>query len=396
MVIILNQFFWPDAAATSQLLSDASNEVARWHPVTAICASSAYASAEGGSAPAVRVWRTKSLTFVRGKLGRPASYGSFLIGAAWHALRCERSSIFVTLTTPPLLPVVAAAVARCRGSRHVIWEMDVYPDIATDIGFFRKGGLVDRFCGSVLDWSRRRADAIIALGEDMKARLVARGVSPSKIHIVENWADGDQIRPRPFPDGTLTIYYSGNLGLAHETDTVTAAIGRLRQCSQFRFVFAGAGARRTELEKLCRDQGLGNVQFKPYCDREDLGRSLAEGHVGLVTQLPETLGSIVPSKVYGIMAAGRPILYIGPAGSTPAAHIRKFGCGWHILPGDVNGLLELLTLIDSKRQLIYEAGARARIAFERNFERRIGVSRVASIVLNSSSQLPSERKKCTL
>jgi hypothetical protein len=113
---------------------------------------------------------------------------------------------------------------------------------------------------------------------------------------------------------------------------------------------------------------------------------LAEGHLGLVTQIPKTLGSIVPSKIYGIMAAGRPLLYIGPDGSTPASHIRNYDCGWRIEPGNVDGLIQILHHLDGNRQSLKDAGARARSAFERYFNRSIGIARIRAVILNSTIQ----------
>ena len=338
--------------------------------------------ADSGSGPGANVViiRTRNLGFSHRGPVRLASYISYLAGTLWRGLRLRRPNSFVTLTTPPLLPVIGSVLGTLRRARHVIWEMDVYPDIATDIGYFRKGGVMDRITGAVLDWSRRRADTIIVLGEDMKARLVARGVDEEKIHVAENWADGAEITPQPLRQGPLVVHYSGNLGLAHEIDTIAAVIGRLSNHPDVRFIFTGGGPRRTVLERFCCAEDIRNVNFQTYCTRSELGNSLAQGHLGLVTQLPQTLGSVVPSKVYGIMAAGRPVLYIGPNGSTPACHIRRFNCGWHIEPGDSDSLNDLLLHLSKNRHLISEAGARARTAFEQGFDQKIGVARILRIL----------------
>jgi glycosyltransferase involved in cell wall biosynthesis len=258
--------------------------------------------------------------------------------------------------------------------------MDIYPDIAGDIGYFKRNGIVDRIAGVLLDWARRRATAIIVLGEDMKTRLISRGIPEEKIRVAENWADGTEIQPYSLPQGPLVVHYSGNLGLAHETSTIKEVISRLRNRLDIRFVFAGGGPRRLALEEFCYSNGLNNVEFRPYCTRAELGSSLGKGHLGLVTQLPQTLGSIVPSKIYGIMAAGRPLLYIGPDGSTPARHIERFQCGWHIQPGDAKGLEDLLIILSENRELVSLCGSRARTAFEQNFNRAIGISRVLRVL----------------
>jgi len=214
----------------------------------------------------------------------------------------------------------------------------------------------------------------------MKARLIARDIPAHKIYVAENWADGREITPLPFPEGPLVVHYSGNFGLAHEVDTISAVIKACANDPRFQFVFAGGGVRRQQLERVCREQGITNVLFPPYSSRAELGASLAEGHLGLVTQLPQTCGSIVPSKTYGIMAAGRPILYIGPREATPARIIQRFECGWQVNPGDAITLTSLLENLSSQRHLISEAGARARQAFEQHYDRPLGVARIVKIL----------------
>jgi colanic acid biosynthesis glycosyl transferase WcaI len=385
-IVLLNQFFWPDTSATSQILSDTARFLAKDHDVSVICARTGAmnASFEPGFEADVSIVRTISTSFGHRSIQRLSSYISYLLGCIYFGLTRKRPDVYVTLTTPPILSVVGSLLSSLRGSSHIIWEMDVYPDIATDVQYFKSGGMLDRVSGMILDWSRRRASSIIVLGDEMKDRLKARGIPESKQVVVENWADGKEVVPIPFFDGPLVILYSGNLGLAHETRTIQGVLGRLGNHPDFRFVFVGGGPRRKALEEACSAQKLLNVEFRPYCKQSELGKSLAEGHVGLVTQLPQTLGSVVPSKIYGIMAAGRPLLYIGPDGSTPARHIRRFQCGWHIQPGDTDSLESLLIRLQENRHLLLEAGARARAAFEMNFDCRIGVERIGNVLFEHS------------
>jgi len=381
-IVLLNQFFASEPVATAQLSSDLAQCLAREHDVTVICASAASetASWDRQHERTISVLRTRGFRFSHGRMSRLASYISYVAGTIWCGLSQPRADIYLALTTPPVLSVIAFGFALLRGGRHVIWEMDVYPDIAIDIGYFKRGGIIDRVVGVILDWSRRHASAIIVLGEDMKKRLIARGIPDEKIHIAENWADGEEIQPKRLASGPLVIEYLGNLGLAHEIDTVADVIERLRNEPSFQFVFIGGGARRERFEAVCRDNGIQSVSFKPCCDRTEMSQSLGESHLGLVTQLPQTVGSVVPTKFYSIMAAGRPILYIGPEESTPARHIKRFHCGWQIAPGDVTGLENLLIELNRKRHLISEAGERARIAFEQNFDRSIGVDRILQVI----------------
>jgi colanic acid biosynthesis glycosyl transferase WcaI len=381
-ITLFNQFFWPDASATSQILTDAARFLAKGHEIAAICADSGatISNDDIDLETEISVIRVRSAGFSRSALGRVLSYVSYLAGSLYWGLKSKRADVYVTLTTPPVLPIIGSLLSTLRRANHVIWEMDVYPDIATDIHYLKPGGLLDRVIGAILDCSRRRANAIIVLGPEMRDRVIARGVPENRIFIVENWADGNEIRPMPFLEGPLVIHYSGNLGLAHETETIQETIKRLANHPDFRFVFTGGGPRRSSLETFCHSENISNVEFRPYCKLSELGESLAEGHLGLVTQLTQTLGSVVPSKIYGIMAAGRPLLYIGPDGSTPARHIRSFQCGWHIQPGDAKGLENLLLYLCKNRNLLSEFGSRARSAFEENFNRTTGISRVLMIL----------------
>jgi glycosyltransferase involved in cell wall biosynthesis len=393
-VLVINQFFWPDTAATSQLLTDVARGInPSVHPVTVLCGTSDYGAVDMDHPPRVTIARSGGLPFSRGKIGRLVSYASFFAGAAVRGILGPKPALVLTLTTPPLISLLGTLLKSLRGSRHFIWEMDLYPDIAVDLRVLSPRSAVTRLVGNVADFSRKRADGIIVLGDDMKERLVARGIPEHKVLVAENWADGCEIVPAPFEEGPLVVHYSGTFGLAHEEHTITEAMRQLRHDSRFRFVFAGGGARRKRLEEFCRTEGIGTAEFRPYARRSELGRSLAEGHVGLVTQVAETMGAVVPSKTYGVMAAGRPILYIGPEGATPARILEGHGCGWRIEPGDTAGLVHLLGRLEEDRSLVREAGGRARRAFEEFYDKSIGVERILSIL--GVSELPSPNPELT-
>jgi len=350
------------------------------HAVTVLCGMSGYGAVDTASMPRVKIVRSGGVAFSRSKIGRVVSYASFFAGAAVRGFRGPKPALVLTLTTPPLISVLGTLLKSLRGSRHFIWEMDLYPDIAVDLNVLKPRSVITRLVGTVADFSRKRADGIIVLGEEMKERLIARGIPKHKIVVAENWADGCEILPAPFEEGPLVVHYSGTFGLAHEEQTIAESMRRLRDDTRFRFVFAGGGARRKGLEQFCRVEGIGTVEFRPYATRSELGRSLAEGHVGLVTQIPETVGAVVPSKIYGIMAAGRPVLYVGPEDATPARVIERHGCGWRIEPGDALGLVRLFERLEQDRGLLREAGGRARRAFEKYYDRPIGVARILSIL----------------
>lgn len=383
-ILLLNQFFWPDSAATSQLLTDLARELVRQrHDVIAVCGSSRYAGDGGeGEQFDVEIRRFPTLPFARSTAGRILSYASFLATACWVGLFSKKPDVVLTLTTPPLLSLVGTFMKLFRGTRHWIWEMDVYPDVAVNLGYLRKGSLPERAIGTLADFSRRRADGVITLGECMRELLAGRGIPGHLLQVADNWSDGRRIEPVPFPNGqSLRILYSGNLGLAHDVDTVREAIRVLDSEGVTHFDFAGGGGRRKEFEEWCAGNGIRHVEFRSYRKWEQLGASLGSGDIGLVTQKPECAGTVVPSKVYGLMAAGRPVLYIGPRGTQPALIIEKHRCGWQIDCGDTAGLVDLLRTLHTDRKAVQEAGMRARQAFLEHYDLPHGVHRIIDLIL---------------
>jgi glycosyltransferase involved in cell wall biosynthesis len=382
-ILLINQFFWPDLAATSQLLTDLVSHLAdQGHEVTVICAKHSYAGADCTRQPPVKVVRVPDLPFARGRLARPLSYLSFLLLSAWAACRQPRQDIVVTMTTPPLLGLVGLLVQKLRGAKHYIWEMDLYPDAAVGLQVLKAESPITRFIAFAADYARRRANAIIVLGECMRARVIAHGIAPERVVIAENWADGALLRPSARKAGReLTVIYPGNIGLAHDTETFGEAMRELRQDDPaIKWLFVGGGARLEQTKRACERDGVSSASFLPYCSRDRLNDLLAGADIGLVTQTDASLGSVVPSKAYSLMAAGLPILFIGPAESTVAAMIRRFQCGWELRCGDSRRLASLLRDLQADRTLVVEAGARARQAFLEHYDKPVGVQRVCDVI----------------
>jgi colanic acid biosynthesis glycosyl transferase WcaI len=390
-IIVISQFFGPDQSAVGQFLSDFANgAAAAGHDVRVICGTTDYAAAED-AAPAltqchislasperttgggtIRVVKVRTAIFSQSKAKKLLSYSTFYAGALWRALWIPKPDVVLTLTAPPGLAWIGWLVQRIRGCRHVAWEMDVYPDVAIALGI-----PVAAWTSRMLDFPRRRANTVIALGPCMRTRLLQHRIAEDRIVVAENWADGQVIMPLPFPEQRpLRILYSGNLGLVHEVATIRAVMERLANSPDFLFIFAGGGMARRDLVDFCRERGIGNVSFPGYAPLQDLGGSLAEGHVGLITQKQSTVGAVVPSKIYGLMAAGRPVLFIGPAAATPALLIQRFDCGWHFDCGDDDGVKSLLMRLLAHPEEIREKGRKGRAAFIESYDKPAGVTRV--------------------
>lgn len=382
-MLFINQFFWPDSSATSQQLTDLTTALAqRGHEVHVVSSRGGYAEAAATGAPPVTIHRLSSMAFSRGKLQRVFSYLSFYPLAFIRVLTLPRMDVVVSLTTPPLIAMVGQATKTLRGSRHYIWEQDIYPDVATELGKVKPGGVIDRVVGTIADSARKHADGIVSLGRCMKLRLVRRGIPADQIHIAENWSDSASITPmeRPGSARELVLLYSGNLGLAHEVRTLQQSMLTLSGDTRFRFIFVGGGGRRKELKQYLSVYDVHSLEERSYVPRDRLSEGLAIGDIGLVLQDNACSGLVVPSKVYGIMASGRPILFVGPPDATPALHIREHGCGWQVDSGDHAGLTRLLLHLAEHREEVHEAGLRARAALLEHYDLPKGTERIARIL----------------
>jgi glycosyltransferase involved in cell wall biosynthesis len=384
-LLLINQFFPPDPAPTGQLLADVARALIQsGHSVKIVCSRVPYEASEAAGNHGLEsadIRRVAGSSFGRGAASRLVSYACFFAAAVRHSVFGARSDVILTLTTPPLLSLTGTLAKCLRGSRHVIWEMDLYPDVAVALGTFSSSGLLDRTVGALADSTRRHADKVIALGPCMRNRLVDREIPSSNISIAHNWTDGRRISPRPFPrPSPLVVLYSGNLGRAHDTATIDEAMKILTGPERFQFIFAGGGSRRAELEAVCRSRQAANVQFLNYRGSETLADHLGRCHVGLVTQIASTCGTVVPSKTYSLMAAGRPFIFIGPREATPALLIDKHKCGWQVEPGDSAGLVTLLELLARNSSLIQDAGDRGRRAFLQTYDLPVGVAHILQIL----------------
>jgi colanic acid biosynthesis glycosyl transferase WcaI len=394
-VVLLNQYYLPSEAPTGLLLADLGEAlVAAGHDVTAICSDRDYADPEsryprsefrGG----VRITRVNSSGFGRGRrLGRLFDYLTFMVGALLRLATQRRPDVIVVLTTPPMLAFPAWLIARLKSARLVFWVMDVYPDLAFELGVLRRGSVGAAILRHLSRRVLKGADRVVALGEFMADHLKRAGAR--HVETVHNWADGEAIRPRSVEAHPLreawgwqhrfVVLYSGNLGLAHEFETALDAAEMLRERADVLLAFVGSGPQAARVEAEVRRRGLTNVEFRPWMPLEQLGSSLTAGDVHLVTLRCDLSGLLVPSKIYGILAAGRPAIYVGPPKSEVANILNEGKCGVSIVPGKARALADAVLAYadDPARQA--EHGRRARVQFDRAYDRARGVRRLTEVI----------------
>lgn len=336
-LVFLNRFYWPDSPATAQLLTDlAETFAAQGREVIVITGRPA-----AGPCPAretrngVDIQRVPSTHFGnRNLLTHALDFASYAVSSiAKLCFLLQRSDTLIVLTDPPLLAVPAVAAARLRGARVINWVQDIYPEVAMILTGRRAFG----WLRPLRDWAWQSAHASVTLGTDMAAVLLERGVPPARLHLVANWApDGVTSVPPDASAGLraelgltdkFVVAYFGNLGRVHDLDVMLDVAEALRDEPQIVFAFIGPGAQRPALESAARTRGLDRVRFFPPQPRERRTAMLALGDLHLVTLRPGCERVVYPSKLYGICAAGRALLFVGPMESEIARLIlqRRLG-----------------------------------------------------------------------
>jgi glycosyltransferase involved in cell wall biosynthesis len=373
-ILVLNEYFPPDTSATAKLAFDFLEPLSRHHRVTVLCGRPSYDPTERHPYYFWRrevrgnlvIERVGSTAFPRFQMRRRVSnYLSYLALAIPRALAI-RSDIVLSMTDPPVMGIAASYVARLTGRPFVYNIRDMYPDMAV-------GGEIVRPSRFIRRWERmhrkalRSAACVIVLGEDMRDRILAKGVDPARISIVRDGAPLPETLPSPDNpiareirgDFRFVLVHAGNLGFYGAWRTMIRA-ARLLAPEGVGLVFVGEGARKPEIE--AEAAGCSAVRFLPYFPSQDISSVLASGDMHIVTVKRGLEGVVVPSKLYPLLAAGRPILVVGSPEADAARIVRRAGCGLVADPDDAEALAEAVRGVLYQSEPLREMSARARHA----------------------------------
>jgi colanic acid biosynthesis glycosyl transferase WcaI len=345
-VLVLHQHYWPEIAATAQILTDLCEDLATFgHEVTVVCGQPSYRAMGGASrllkreehrgVKIERVWSHAPRK--RGIPQRLVHYTSYFGSSLTAALKAKRPDVCLVMSTPPLLLGVSGALLRAlRGIPFVYSVQDLYPDIAIHLGVIKERSPVTQTVNFVASHCYRRAAALVTLSPGMGKRLVKKGLPADRVHVIPNWADTSSLEPvardNPFARehglaAGFVVQYSGNIGQSQGLEQVVAAAVALRELP-ITFLFAGDGNARPRLELLAREYALETVRFLPPQPRERLSELLSACDVGLVPMKRGVGDDLVPSKLYGIMAAARPVLASVEPHSEVARVVSAHDCGF--------------------------------------------------------------------
>ena len=393
-VLLLNLYYPPDTSATAKVAAAFIEPLTQKHNVTVICGRPSYDPAERRP---WRLWQTEQLNGVRvvrvGSTDYPRTrmarrvfnYLSYVALSVPRAL-LSSCDVVLAMTDPPFEGIVGAFVAMLKRKPFVYNIRDMYPDMAVG-GSIVKPGLMARVWEKLHRWALRHATRVIVLGEDMKARIAAKGVAPERIEIVRDGVE-TSATPAATSDfdadiiqtirGTFgfVLLHAGNLGFYGAWETLIAAARELQR-DGVGLVFVGDGAQRERLQMLAANSQ--NVRFLPFFPSSKISSVLAAADAHVITIKRGLEGVVVPSKMYGILAAGRPIVAIAPRETDAVTHgIREdFGCAAD--PDKVDEVVAVVRRLIADPQRLAAMGAAARSAAPR-YARSTEIEKFAAIL----------------
>jgi colanic acid biosynthesis glycosyl transferase WcaI len=346
-LVIVTEYYSPDPNTTSEIVTAIAAHLAKELPVLVLSGTAGSASADGEGRPAVveiRKRRTEKHALVR----RAVAETMFALRTFFLLLRTlHPGDVVLTVTAPFMLPYAVVAAAKFRRARSILIMHDFYPDVLVLTGFLKQGSLPSRVIDGLNALMFRMLGAVIIIGRETEPLLLRyKGMTRDKIHLIPNWATLDAlVRPmneaNPFRQscgGGFVVGLSGNLGFTHDPDIVFEAARLLQGEPGIHFLLSGWGIGFARLRQLQADNKLANVTLVDRVPTDALGDLLTAADAWIIPYRADVAGVSVPSRLYNLLAVGRPILIVSDANADAAQLVKAHDIGWVVSPGDAPGL----------------------------------------------------------
>jgi colanic acid biosynthesis glycosyl transferase WcaI len=381
-ILLLNLYYPPDTSATAKMAQTVVDALSATHDVTIVCGRPSY---EPTDRRRWRLWQTEmpnktphssgakiirvgSTDYSRTQMERRVlNYLTYVALSVPRALflPCD---VVLGMTDPPFEGIVAAFVALLKGKPFVYNIRDLYPDMAV-AGSIVDAGLLTRVWETLHRWALRQATRVVVLGEDMRARVVAKGVKPERVGVVRDGVrlcravpdaavDADVVRAIR-GDFKFVLLHAGNLGFYGGWETLIAGARKLAD-EGIGLVFVGDGAQRAQVEAAAAS--CKNVRLLPFFPANKVASVLAAPDAHVVTIKRGLEGVIVPSKMYGILAAGKPILAAAPRETDVVKIGEKRGFAISADPDDASHVAYAIRQMFRDAALLRKMGEAARVA----------------------------------
>jgi colanic acid biosynthesis glycosyl transferase WcaI len=389
-LLVLNQYYWPGFEATAHLLHELCSMLVDEFDVSVVTGMLPLANVSPGTTTVdgVTVVRVPSTAYERSRLSRRGfNYVTYLLHALRVGWRMPRPDVIFCMTDPPMVADIGLILARRFRAPLVVTSQDVFPEVAVELGRLENPllvGLLRKLVGFYL----ARADRVVAIGETMRARLEEKGAPRGRLRVISNWVQASVLTPQPRDNAwarehdlvdKFVVMHSGNVGHAQDLDALVRAATFLRDLDRLAIVVVGAGARHAELVALAERLEVDSIQFLPYQGRDVLPDSLSAADLHIVGLAKGLSGYVVPSRMYGVMAVGRPVIVAAEPTSETAKIVESVGCGIVVPPGRPELITETIRKAYAGEYDLDDMGSRARRFAVEEADRSVAVERYRTV-----------------
>jgi len=400
-LMILSQYFYPDLAATGQLLTELAEDLTSYgyHIKVLTAKPSYYKNKEKYLKEeiyqGIDIYRVFATKFNKNMIsGRLFNFLSYFISVSFKLLFSKNEHLLLIVSNPPFLPFLGYLLKKIKNQKYIYLVHDIYPDIAIRLGYLKKNSIIAKIWKQIHYRILKKAEEIVVLGNYMAEKIKEKypEIDNNKFKIIHNWADEKKILPVKKEDNwfvkkyhlskKLVILYSGNIGLFQDLKSIIKAAEGLKKHKDLLFLFIGDGGGLKELKRLTKEFNLSNVKFLPYQLKQDLSFSLSAADISIVAMEKGIEGLAVPSKLYGILASGRAVLGLVGKNCEVAEIIEDAKCGFRIDQGDVNKIIERIKYIYDNPETLKIMGKNSRQYFEEHFTRGKITKRYYEVIEN--------------
>jgi colanic acid biosynthesis glycosyl transferase WcaI len=389
-ILVLNQYYWPGVEATAHLLSELCEALADEFEITVVTGMVADSAEPGRTVrDGVEIVRVQSTAFDRSRLSlRAVNYLTYLGLSLWEGLKVERPDVVLCMTDPPVIADLALLLARRFRVPLVVVSQDVFPEVAVALKRLDNPALVGVLRGATRVYLER-ADRVVAIGDTMRERLEEKGANAERTVVIPNWVDTADLEPQPRAnawarehglDDKFVVMHSGNIGHAQDLDSLIRAATFLRDLDDLRIVVIGGGARRDELKGLAKVLETDQIVFMGYQPREVLAESLSAADLHVVGLARGLAGYVVPSRLYGVLAVGRPVIAAAEPESETAKVVEEVGCGVVVPPGRPEQLAAAIRRARDGELDLEGMGERGRAWVTQEADRHVAVGRYRELL----------------
>lgn len=410
-LLVYAHYYYPDVASTGQILKELCEGMKDTFDITVICVVPSYSGVIDEKYKTQRIYKENinGINVIRvrvpefqkaNKVSRIKNLLSYFFNSLLATLKLEKHDYIFTISQPPILGGLLGVLGKwIKGGKLIYNIQDFNPEQTMAVGYSKNKLLLSSVM--MLDkFSCKKSDEVIVVGRDMQETLKNRfnNKKVPKNTFINNWIDEKEIYPldQNHPkivafkkkynlQDKFIIMYSGNIGLYYDLENIIKVIGKFNGIDDVVFVFVGDGTVKNKIENYVKENKLSNVTFIPYQDKADLVYSLNAADIHWVVNAKGIKGVSVPSKLYGVMAAGKPVLGVLDKGSEARLIVDECNCGLCTEPGNYDEIYKKIDFILNNKEEIKKLGINGRSYLERNLTKDVSINKYKNTIVSLDS-----------